>query len=85
MIENTSENPENKLIDFISQFVETIDTDEDIKEILKKILFLDEDSQTIIKHFILESPMDNDDIKTCINVIQDFVKKDDDTKEKIKK
>lgn len=73
MIENTSENLENKLIDFISQFVETIDTDEDIKKILKKILSLDEDSQTIIKYFVLENPMDNDDIKTCIDVVQDFI------------
>ncbi|EQF29619.1 hypothetical protein QEW_4666 [Clostridioides difficile CD160] len=73
IIENTSENIEDKLTDLISQFVETLDTDEKIKEILKKILSLDEDSQTIIQYFILESHMYNDEIKTCIDVIQDFI------------
>ncbi|HFL3653765.1 TPA: hypothetical protein ACG3P3_001489 [Clostridioides difficile] len=73
-MKNIIENTENKFIDLICQFVDTLDTDEKIKEILKKILSLDEDSQAIIKDFVIDSTMDNDDIKTCIGVVQDFMK-----------
>lgn len=73
-MKNIIENTENKFVDLICQFVDTLDTDEKIKEILKKILSLDENSQAIIKHFVAENTMDNDDIKTCIDVVQDFMK-----------
>ncbi|HBE9444632.1 hypothetical protein [Clostridioides difficile] len=56
-------------IDLISQFVETLDTSENVKNILKKLLSLGEESQEIVRDFIVMNCMVHDEIKICMDSI----------------